>query len=175
MNKIILIVDRSNTAFLENKALLEYVNTCSNSIYMRLLKSNDVTLINNDNNLKKDLINFNVNNLSIVIPDNGSNPYNPNGTLARNLGCQMVAMRYQYNDDYLKENNLYFDTYNYAFYLKPVELRTLNPLAQTSDITTVELAKKYSNNSAESAILSAESATQSAESAILSQKYANKS
>ena len=35
MNKIILIVDRSNTTFLENKQFLEYVNMTSNSVFMR--------------------------------------------------------------------------------------------------------------------------------------------
>ena len=34
-NKVVLIVDRSNTAFLENQELLEYINLTSNSIFMR--------------------------------------------------------------------------------------------------------------------------------------------
>jgi hypothetical protein len=34
-NKVVLIMDRSNTAFLENQELIEYVNLTSNSIFMR--------------------------------------------------------------------------------------------------------------------------------------------
>mgnify|MGYP003347517261 CR=1 FL=1 len=42
MNKVILIFDRSNTAFLENKDLMEYVNMTSNSIFMRAYSYYDV-------------------------------------------------------------------------------------------------------------------------------------
>jgi len=38
-------------------------------------------------------------------------------------GCQMVAMRYQYVDNFLTENTLFFDRATYAFVLKPEELR----------------------------------------------------
>jgi len=45
INKIILIVDRSNTAFLENKELVEYVNMTSNSIFMRGLTYYDIKIV----------------------------------------------------------------------------------------------------------------------------------
>jgi len=118
-NKIVLIVDRSNTSFLENQELVEYVNLTSNSIFMR-----EYTYYNIKNNPDiNELTEFNRRGMTIVIPDNGINPTNPSGILCRASGCQMVAMRYQYVDNFLMENTLFFDRSNYAFSLKPYDLR----------------------------------------------------
>jgi hypothetical protein len=118
-NKIILIVDRSNTAFLENEKLLEYVNLTSNSIFMR--EYNYYNVKNNPD--INELTEYNKRGMTIVLPDNGSNPSNPSGMLCRAVGCQMVAMRYQYVDNFLTENAGFFDSAGYAFSLKPIELR----------------------------------------------------
>ena len=118
-NKVGLIVDRSNTAFLENKELLEYINLTSNSIFMR-----EYTYYNVKNNPDiNELTEYNKRNMTIVLPDNGVNPSNPSGLLCRAAGCQMVAMRYQMVDNFLMENALFFDRSSYAFALKPAELR----------------------------------------------------
>lgn len=117
--KIILIVDRSNTAFLENQALLEYVNLTSNSIFMRAYNYYNVK----NNPDINELTNFNRRGMTIVFPDKGTNPSNPSGAVCRASGCQLVAMRYQYVDDYLMENKLLFDGAGYAFALKPLSLR----------------------------------------------------
>ena len=117
--KIILIVDRSNTAFLENQSLLEYVNLTSNSIFMRAYNYYNVK----NNPDINELTNFNRRGMTIVFPDKGTNPTNPSGATCRASGCQMVAMRYQYVDDYLMENTLFFDGATYAFVLKPALLR----------------------------------------------------
>jgi hypothetical protein len=117
--KIVLIVDKLNTSFLENQAFLEYVNLTSNSVFMRALNYEDVK--NNPDVVE--LTNFNKPNMTIVLPDSAPNPPNPSGILCRHYGCQMVAMRYQYVDSYLEENALFFDEYGYAFCLKPEELR----------------------------------------------------
>jgi hypothetical protein len=66
---------------------------------------------------------YNKNNMTIVFPDKGANPANPSGLLSRTYGCQMVAMRYQYVDNNLEENALFFDRAGYAFALKPERLR----------------------------------------------------
>jgi hypothetical protein len=118
-NKIILIVDRSNTAFIENEELLEYVNLTSNSIFMREYEYYNVK----NNPDINELTEFNKRFMTIVLPDNGSNPGNPNGLLCRAGGCQMVAMRYQMVDNYLMENALFFDRAGYSFALKPEVLR----------------------------------------------------
>ena len=118
-NKVILIVDRSNTAFLENEELLEFVNLTSNSIFMR--EYNYYNVKNNPD--INELTEYNKRGMTIVLPDSGSNPPNPSGLLCRAVGCQMVAMRYQYVDNFLTENAGFFDNAGYAFSLKPIELR----------------------------------------------------
>jgi hypothetical protein len=118
-NKIILIVDRSNTAFLENDELLEYINLTSNSIFMR---EYDFYNVKNNPDINE-LTEYNKLGMTIITPDKGSNPSNPNGIICRASGCQMVAMRYQLVDNYLMENTLFFDRAGYAFALKPAELR----------------------------------------------------
>lgn len=118
-NKIILIVDRSNTAFLENVKLLEYVNLTSNSIFMRSYTYYDVK----NNPDINELTDYNKTGMTIVMPDNGSDPANPSGLACRALGCQMVAMRYQVVDNLLMESTGFFDDGGYAFVLKPAPLR----------------------------------------------------
>jgi len=118
-NKIILIVDKSNDAFLENQKFLEYVNLCSKSIYMRCYHYYDVKN-NPDTN---ELTDYNRRSMSIVLPDKVVNPENPSGIVCRNYGCQMVAMRYQHVDNNLIENAKFFDEGGSAFVLKPPELR----------------------------------------------------
>jgi hypothetical protein len=118
-NKVILIVDRSNTAFLENQQLNEYINITSNSIFMR-----EYSYYNIKNNPDiNELTEFNKQGMTIIVPDNGPNPDNPSGLVSRASGCQMVAMRYQLVDNFLMENTLFFDKAGYAFVLKPYELR----------------------------------------------------
>jgi hypothetical protein len=118
-NKIILIVDNSNDVFLQNQNFLEYVNLTSNSIYMRGYKYYDVK----NNPDIYELKDFNKSGMSIVFPDKGINPPNPNGIVGRIYGCQMIAMRYQYVDNYLMENAQFFNEAGSAFVLKPPELR----------------------------------------------------
>lgn len=118
-NKVILIMDRSNPAFIENEDLLEYVNLTSNSVFMRLY---DFYNVKNSPDINE-LTEFNRTGMTIVIPDSGSNPVNPSGMVCRASGCQMVAMRYQFVDNNLMENTLFFDRVGYAFVLKPADLR----------------------------------------------------
>jgi hypothetical protein len=119
MNKIVLIVDRSNTAYLENEALAEYVNMTSGSVFMRLY---DYYGIKNNPDINE-LQDYNRTNMTIVIPNNERNPENPSGPLCREAGCQLVAFRYQYSDAFLAENNSFFNDSTYAFSLKPERLR----------------------------------------------------
>jgi hypothetical protein len=119
MGKIILIVDRSNTAFLENKEFLEYVNLTSNSIFMRGLYYYDVK----NNPDVNELTEFNKTGMTIVFPDKEVDPPNPSAMLCRSYGCHMTAMRYSYIDDYLAENILFFSRKGSAFALKPDILR----------------------------------------------------
>ena len=118
-NKIILIVDRTNNSFLQNEALLEYVNITSNSAFMR---EYDYYNVKNNPDVQE-LTDFNKRSLTIVLPDNGANPANSSGVLCRAYGCQMVAMRFQLVDNFLLDNTMFFDRAGYAFSLKPAALR----------------------------------------------------
>jgi hypothetical protein len=120
--KIIIIVERNlndSNAFLENKEFLEYVNLTSSSMFMRALYFNQVK----DNPDINELTEYNRRNMTIVFPDKGMNPPNPSALLCRTYGCQMVAIRYQYVDNFLIQNTMFFDRASYAFALKPEELR----------------------------------------------------
>jgi hypothetical protein len=70
-----------------------------------------------------ELTNFNKQGMTIVFPNNETDPPNPSGILCREYGCQMVAMRYQYVDNNLEQNAMFFDRSTYAFCLKPARLR----------------------------------------------------
>lgn len=117
--KIILIVDKINNAYLENKDFLEYVNLTSNSVFMRAYEYYNIK----NNPDINELTEYNKKCMTIILPDKGVNPPNPSGLLARTAGCQMVAMRYQMVDNFLMENTLFFDRGGYAFCLKPEDLR----------------------------------------------------
>jgi hypothetical protein len=119
MKKVILIVDKSNTAYLENQDLLEYINLTSNSAFMRAHTYYDIKNTPDINELQE----YNKRNMTIVFPDSGTNPPNPSGIVSRETGCQMVAMRYQLVDTNVEENAIFFDKTGYAFALKPQRLR----------------------------------------------------
>lgn len=122
MNKVVLVVDKSNPAFLSNKDFMEYVNMTSNSVFMRLYSYGQVKNTPDMNEVTE----YNKKNMTIVLPDVSSSdadPANPSGVLCRAMGCQMVAMRFQTVDQYLEENTAFFDTVGYAFALKPEALR----------------------------------------------------
>ena len=135
-SKIILIVSRNENgnAFLENQEFLEYVNLTSNSMFMRAYEYYNIK----NNPDINELTEYNKRNITIVFPDKGINPSNPSGMLCRAYGCQMVAVRYQYVDNYLMENALFFDRASYAFSLKPADLRYVpvtipDPVPQNPD------------------------------------------
>ena len=127
--KVIIICDISNPSFLECKSLLEYVNMTSNSIFMRALRYYDVAYTPNVDELTA----FNKQSMTICFPDVGASPPNPSALLARTMGVQLIAMRYQTNDTFLQENENFFNTDGYSFVLKPEELRFMPVVVQIPD------------------------------------------
>ena len=119
MGKIVIIVDRSNTSFLECPEFYKFINMTSNSVFMRALHYYDIKYSPDLN----ELIEFNKQNMTIGIPDKGSNPENPSSVVMRETGCQLLGMRYQYIDVNVEENDIFFDENGYAFVLKPEHLR----------------------------------------------------
>jgi hypothetical protein len=119
--KIAIIVDRSNTAFMESEAFYEYVNMTSKSVFSRALHYYDI--INTPN--MEELIGYNKVNMTIGMPDKGSDPKNPSSITMRTYGIQMLAMRYQTVDTNIEENDLFFNEAGHAFVLKPENLRNI--------------------------------------------------
>jgi hypothetical protein len=119
MGKVVLIVDRSNTSFLECPEFYEYVNMTSNSVFMRALHYYDIKYTPDMN----EIIEYNKQNMTIGMPDKGTNPDNPSAIIMREMGCQLLGMRYPLIDTNIEENNIFFDENGYAFVLKPEKLR----------------------------------------------------
>jgi len=119
MGKVVIIVDRSNIAFLECPEFYKFINMTSNSVFMRALHYYDIKYTPDMN----ELIAFNKQNMTIGMPDKGSNPDNPSSIVMREMGVQLLAMRYQKIDTNIEENDILFDENGYAFVLKPEKLR----------------------------------------------------
>jgi hypothetical protein len=117
--KIVVIVDKSNMTFMDSKAFYEYVNMTSNSVFMRELRYYDVK---NTPDMAE-LIQYNKKFMTIVLPDKGATPENPNPIICREMGCQMISMIYQNFDNYLAVDNAFYDKNGTAFELKPERLR----------------------------------------------------
>jgi len=119
LGKIVIIVDRSNISFLECPEFYRFVNMTSNSVFMRALHYYDIKYTPD----MSELIDFNKQNMTIGMPDKGSNPENPSSLIMREMGCQLLAMRYQKIDVNVEENDIFFEEKGYAFVLKPENLR----------------------------------------------------
>ena len=121
--KIIICVDKTNTLF-EETDLDKLVNICSNSIFMRLLKSNDVTYVQDF----KELIEFNKGAMTFVAPDLTTDNTNVNPTIPLKYGCQLVAMNLQNNDENMKYYTKFFNDYGTSLVLKEKKLRKIDKL-----------------------------------------------
>jgi len=111
-NKIVLIADQDNKSFEENSDLKALINATSHSDNIRCFQYFQVK---NPPDLEE-LENYNKGGfMTIVLPDAGMNPENPSANFARAMGCQMVAMRYQYVDNYLISDINFFNDCGYAF------------------------------------------------------------
>jgi hypothetical protein len=119
MGKVIIIVERSNTTFLEIPEFYKFINMTSNSVFMRALHYYDIKFSPDIN----ELIEFNRQSMTIGMPDKGSNPENPSSIVMRETGCQLLGMRFQSVDSNLDENNDFFNQNGHAFVLKPELLR----------------------------------------------------
>jgi hypothetical protein len=119
LGKVVIIVDRTNTAFLECPEFYKFVNMTSNSMFMRALHYYDIKYTPDMN----ELINFNKLNMTIGMPDKGADPDNPSSIVMREMGIQMLAMRYSKIDTNIEENDALFNDNGYAFVLKPEKLR----------------------------------------------------
>jgi hypothetical protein len=118
-NKIIVILDRSNTTALDNHDLMEFVNLTSNSLFCRLI--NNFTMINSQDKLE--LLEFNKRTVTIVTPDVGVNKPNPDIDKSKLLGIQFNANNFSQTDNTLNTSVNMFNNEGHSFILKPEEMR----------------------------------------------------
>jgi hypothetical protein len=114
--KIIVVLDRKDPVFINNKELMEYCNMTSSSIMMRALPYRDVVGTPDLNELQT----FNKQHMTVCTPDDNSNP---SGIVLREAGVQMQCFAWQLEDSQQAEANVFFDGVGYAFALKPERLR----------------------------------------------------
>lgn len=116
--KIIIIAQKSNNAAFEDNAnFMEYVNMVSRSDDMYAYSYNKFAFENEKTT--GGLLNHNKDKLTIVFPQKGDNPPNPDQGVCRDLGCQFVAMRYQNKDEQLQDYEKFFNEKKHAFVIKP--------------------------------------------------------
>jgi hypothetical protein len=118
MGKVAIIVDGTNTSFLDLK-FNEYVNMMSSTAQMRGLRYYDIKFTPD----MDELIRYNMLALTIGMPDKGANPACPSSILMRAYGVQFLGLRYQTIDTNVEENNVFFNDNGHAFVLKPTKLR----------------------------------------------------
>lgn len=118
--KIIVIADQANKSSYMDTPFYDYVNMTSGSPTLKLLRNRGITteLYNHD-----ELINFNRQNMSIVLPDLSPTNTNPKINIAHQYGCQMVAMNLSKDDGLLEYYEGERGFKSYAFKLKPKNLR----------------------------------------------------
>jgi hypothetical protein len=136
MGKVVIIVERSNNAFIECPEFYKFINMTSKSVFMRSYHYYDIEFTPS----KEELINHNKQNMTIGMPDKGSNPENQSSIVMREMGCQLLAMRYSVLDNNIEENNMFFDNNGYAFVLKPLLLRYIPDTIPLSPPQNPELA-----------------------------------
>ena len=81
--------------------------------------------------------------MSIGLPNKGSSPDNPSALVMREMGIQMLAMRYQKIDANVEENDFFFNEKGKAFVLKPEGMR---PQVVTLKDPPVQDPKLYYND-----------------------------
>ena len=140
--KIVLFVQKNLLCNDDKCPLYEYINMTSESDMLYGLR---YYYVENTRDMSY-LIDHNKQFMTIVYPEIGDNPPNPNPTITTKFACQFTCMRYQLDDaydTYLKEYNTTFNQAGHAFALKPEELR-FKPIPLTDPIP-----QKPENNYAE--------------------------
>jgi hypothetical protein len=96
----------------------ELTNITTNSVFIYEKRFTDIK----NTNAPNDVVNFNRQNMTIVLPDLNENNTNYIYVVPRLLGCQFIAMNFQNNDQNLISYNKFFDDSKSAFVPRPPEL-----------------------------------------------------
>jgi hypothetical protein len=120
LGKVVIIVEKFDTAYLECPEFYKFINMTSNSVFMKAITYNDIASMQIT---PDELVSFNRQNMTICMPDAGPDPQNPDFNAMMGTGCQMLAMRYSLVDANVETNDAFFNDNGYAFVLKPANLR----------------------------------------------------
>ena len=121
--KVFIMVEKnSNTGGMpilyQSANMWELTNITTNSVFIHEKRFTDIK----NTNAPNDVINFNRQNMTIVLPDLNENSTNYIYVVPRILGCQFIAMNFQNNDQNLISYNKFFDDSKSAFVPRPAEL-----------------------------------------------------
>ena len=119
LNKVIIICNDENGNFRKVDKFHKLVNMSSSSIFLRELRYYDILYTPDF----KELIYHNKKNMTLVVPDLSEKDENMNSDLLFKYGCQFNCMSFQNADNLLKYYLETFNEANYAFMLKPKQLR----------------------------------------------------
>ena len=96
----------------------ELTNITTNSVFIHEKRFTEIK----NTNAPKEIIEYNRQNMTIVLPDLNENNTNYIYIVPRMLGCQFIAMNFQNNDQNLISYNNFFDNMKSAFVPRPNEL-----------------------------------------------------
>ena len=105
---------------IRNSALYEYANGMTDSEVIKTVYFDQIT------EEKKDLIEYNKNAMTIVLPPITNKLKNYDYGFAKMNGCQFIAMSLQNKDDFMDDYNNFFTQNRYSFVLKPEGIRSLS-------------------------------------------------
>ncbi len=121
IGKVSVFVESESIDYTINRSFMEYVNCSKVTGFLNVMSQKDFTQMKDI----KEMIEYNKQNLSIIIPN--KKDINPNNTILKAyqlVGCQCVCMLLWQNDSYLSiNNNFFFGKYKCAFVMKPPDLR----------------------------------------------------
>ena len=121
--KVVIMVEKnSNTGGMpilyQSANMWELTNITTNSVFIHEKRFTDIK----NTNAPKEIVEFNRQNMTIVLPDLNEANTNYIYVVPRLLGCQFIAMNFQNNDQNLISYNKFFDDSNCAFVPRPAEL-----------------------------------------------------
>jgi hypothetical protein len=121
--KVVIMVEKnSNTGGMpilyRSANMWELTNITTNSVYIHEKRFTDIK----NTNAPKEIVDFNRQNMTIVLPDLNESNTNYIYVVPRLLGCQFIAMNFQNRDQNLISYNSFFDNGKCAFIPRPAEL-----------------------------------------------------
>jgi hypothetical protein len=123
LGKVVIMVEKSNSSqgmpiLYQSKNLWELTNVTTNSAFIHEQLFTDIKNTTDP----QDIIEFNRQNMTLVLPDVAEYDINYISTVPQVLGCQLMAMSFQSHDQNLVTYNELFEQAGSAFVPKPDSL-----------------------------------------------------